>query len=367
MQISRRAALTGAGAAIVCTPLLARAPAPIASATRWPTVQALLDKYVADRRYAGVAAALSYGGGPVSFLSAGTLAFESKTPVTPDSLFRLYSITKPVTGIAAMALVEDGRIALDQPVGEVLHELANMTVAIDPKKGLESRPAAHPMTMRQLITHTSGMSNWQPFLGDNPISVAFRERGLTPGSYGRRRQIAGRAPQVQGLRALVEGIAEIPLIAEPGTAWNYSIGLDVMGAVIERVTGQGLEAFMRDRLFLPLEMASTSFMIAPSDAVRMTTLYDLTEGRLGVVAEGPTSESLRPPTLPAGGGGLVSSARDLVRFAAMLLGKGEYEGTRILKRESDFGFVKHPSARCALRANRRLRCGSLRRDARGSQ
>lgn len=334
MLITRRRALAGAGAAFVCHTLFADALAANPATTRWAGVQSLLDKYVADRRYAGVAAALSYGGAPVSFLTAGTLAFDSKVAITPDSLFRIYSLTKPVTGIAAMLLVEDGRIALDQPVGEVLPEMHHMTVAIDPKTSLKSRPAARPMTMRQLITHTSGMSNWQPFLGNNPLSVAYRERGLTPGSYGARQQILGRASPVRGLQALIEGVADVPLIAEPGTAWNYSIGFDVMGAVIERVTGRGLDVFMRERLFKPLGMNSTGFTIAPSDVGRMTTLYDRRNGQLGIVDEGPTSVWLQQPTLLAGGGGLVSSVWDLIRFAGMLLGKGEFEGKQVMKRET---------------------------------
>lgn len=334
MLITRRSAVAGAGAAFVWHPLFAEAFAAAATTNQWGGVQSLLDKYVAYRRYAGVAAALSYGGAPVAFLTAGTLAFDSRVRITPDSLFRIYSLTKPVTGIAAMLLVEDGRIALDQPVGEVLPELQLMRVAVDPKRSLQSRPATRQMTMRQLITHTSGMSNWQPFLGNNPISVAYRERGLTPGSYGARQQIPGRAPQVRGLQALVEGVAGIPLIAEPGTAWNYSIGFDVMGAVIERVTGRGFDAFMSERLFEPLGMGSTGFTIGPSDALRMTTLYDRRDGRLGIVDKGPTSVWLQPSTLLAGGGGLVSSARDLIRFAGMLLGKGELDGKRVMKHET---------------------------------
>ena len=165
MELGRREILVGAAATVMGAPLAAAAQA---RPSQWPGVRSLLNRYVAERQYAGVAAALSYHGAPISFLSAGTLAFDSPVGITPDSLFRLYSLTKAVTGMAAMLLVEDGTIALDQPAADILPELRRMQVAIDPAAGLRSRPAARPMTMRQLITHTSGLSSWQPFLARIP-------------------------------------------------------------------------------------------------------------------------------------------------------------------------------------------------------
>ena len=176
--------------------------------------------------------------------------------------------------------------------------------------------------------------NWQPFLGDAPISRAYRERGLTPGSYGARRDRSGYGAQVVGLDALVRRLAEVPLIAEPGTAWNYSIGLDLMGAVIERVTGAGFDAFLRERLFEPLGMRSTGFQVAARDADRLTTLYESGEQGAIAIDEGPSSVWLHPSTLLAGGGGLVSTARDFIRFAAMLRGEGEHEGRRVMRPET---------------------------------
>jgi CubicO group peptidase (beta-lactamase class C family) len=302
-------------------------------AHEWPAVQAFLDRCVAERRYAGVAAALSYGDSALAFPTAGTLAFDSAIPIDRNSIFRLYSITKPVTGVAAMLLVEDGSIALDQPVAEVLPELRNMRVAIDPARSLDSRPAAQAITMRQLITHTSGLSNWQPMLGDAPIPRTYRALGLTPGNFIDTPR-EGYGPQVRGLNALIERLPEVPLIAEPGTAWNYSMGLDVMGAVIERASGMGFDAFLRRRLFDPLDMRSTGFQVAARDAARLTTLY----GRVGeetvALDRGADSLWLQPPTLLAGGGGLASTARDFARLAAMLLGEGTLDGVRVMRAET---------------------------------
>ena len=319
-----------AAAAVVASPAFAVS----LRARPWPKVQALLDSYVAGKTFAGVATAIVHGSAPPSFVVAGTLAYDSRVLADADSLFRLYSVTKPVTGIAAMLLIEDGRIALDQPVAEVLPELAAMRVATDPDHGLESRPAVRQMTMRHLLTHTSGLSNWQPIVGDLPITRAYRERGITPGSFVRTLGETWHTDQVDGLSAMIARLAEVPLIAEPGTKWHYSMGLDVMGAVIERVTRMSLDDFMRQRVLAPLSMRSTGFQVAARDARRLTTLY--AHGPSGAVAVDAAGDSiwLKPPRLTAGGGGLVSSARDLVRFGQMLTNAGQFEGRRVMKLET---------------------------------
>lgn len=310
---------------------IARAARP---SKRWPAVQALIDQMIAERKFAGVATALCSGNARPEFVVAGTLAYGSPVPIDRDSLFRLYSVTKQVTGIAAMLLVEDGRITLDQPVAEVLPELRNMRVATDPERSLDARPASRPITMRQLLTHTSGLSNWQPTVGDTPIARAYRERGMTPGSYVRQPGEDGYAEQVDGLAALIARLPEVPLIAEPGTAWHYSMGLDVMGAVIERVTGVSLDAFMQQRLFVPLGMQSTGFQVAAKDARRLTTLYGNSPEGPVAIDLGTSSIWLKPPRLAAGGGGLVSSPGDLIRFGRMVVNGGSLDGVRVMKAET---------------------------------
>ena len=324
-QMNRREFVAAASASIA---LPARSVA--ARAEAWPAIRALLDSYVADKTFAGVATAVAVEGGRPGFVVAGTLAYGAASRIDTDSLFRLYSVTKPMTGIAAMLLIEDGTIALDQPVADILPELRSLRVAIDPDRGLESRPAVRQMTIRHLLTHTSGLSNWQPVLGDPPITRAYRERGITPGSFIRQPGETWYTEQVGSLAAMIARMAEVPLIAEPGTKWHYSMGLDVMGAVIERVSVMSLDSFMRKRIFIPLGMQSTGFQVAPRDARRLTTLY--ANGLRGPVPvdRGNDSVWLKPPRLVAGGGGLVSSARDLIRFGRMMVSAGEFGGRRVV-------------------------------------
>ncbi len=324
------------GSALAFSAVTQLDPGAVAAAAKqhWPSVQALLDKYVREKQYAGIAVALSYNGSPLAFPSAGTLAYDSAVGINRHSLFRIYSVTKPVTGIAAMMLVEDGTISLDQPVADVLPELRAMRVATEPANSLASTPTVRPMTMRQLLTHTSGLSNWQPTLGDTPIAKAYRERGITPGSFIHQPGETWYHKQVVGLDAMIARMAEVPLIAEPGTAWNYSMGLDVMGAVIERVSGMPLDRFMEQRIFQPLGMRSTGFQVRTRDAKRLTTLYGSAPEGPHVIDDGTQSHWLKPPTLLAGGGGLVSSAHDFIRFAQMLLNEGTRDGVRVMKTET---------------------------------
>ena len=300
----------------------------------WSAVQRLIDGYVADGKLAGAALALSYGGGPPAFPAAGRIALDSPVPFDADSLCRIYSMTKPVTGAAALALVEDGKLALDQPVADVIPEWRTPRVAVDLRKGLESRPAGQTMTMRHLMTHTSGLGYWTPLSGPDALSAAYRERGITPGNYGTRLSRPGYGPQAKDLADMGRRAADLPLAHEPGTAWRYSIGLDVMGLVIERVTGKGFDAFLRERLLDPLDMASTGFQVRPGDAARLTTNYTVTPSGLQPTDAAATSAWLRPPTLPAGGAGLISTARDFSRFGAMLLGDGAVGAARVLKPET---------------------------------
>lgn len=301
---------------------------------QWPRVSTLLNQYVATERYAGIAAAISWSQSNPSFLHAGSLAFGSPEQVTSDSIFRLYSVTKVFTAVLTLILVEDGLLRLDQPISDFLPEFGRMTVAIDPSQSLAARPAIQQITITHLLTHTSGLSNWQPFLGDNPISVAYRAGGLTPGCIGIHKLRPGYGEQVRGLDDLVASLSRLPLIAEPGTEWNYSIGFDVLGALIERATGMRFAQVMETRILAPLDMRSTGFQVPLSDANRLTTLYGETDAGREVIDGGHTSDFLSPPTLVAGGGGLVSTARDLSRFAVALLEEGHLEGGRIAKAET---------------------------------
>jgi CubicO group peptidase (beta-lactamase class C family) len=243
-------------------------------------------------------------------------------------------MTKPVTGIAAMLLIEAGKLRLDQPVTDILPELRGLQVAIDPAAGLDARPATQAMTMRHLLTHTSGLAYWTPGTATDALAKAYRERGVTPGNYGARLTRPGFGPQAAGLEDMVKRLASLPLAADPGTTWRYAIGLDVMGLIIERASGQSLEAFFRERIFAPLKMASTGFQVPAGAAARLTTNYDVTPN--GIVPGDARASSvwLAPAPLPAGGGGLVSTAHDFARFSRMLTGDGALDGVRVLKADA---------------------------------
>jgi CubicO group peptidase (beta-lactamase class C family) len=190
------------------------------------------------------------------------------------------------------------------------------------------------MTMRHLLTHTSGLGYWTPVTATDAITTAYRTRGVTPGNYGARLNRPGFGPQAASLDEMVKRMGELPLFAEPGTAYRYSMGLDVMGLVIERVSGKPLDAFYRERIFAPLKMASSGLQVPASAAPRLTTNYDVTPDGLMPNDPRETSVWLKPPTLAAGGGGLVSTAADYVRFIRMLFGGGALDGVRVLKPET---------------------------------
>jgi CubicO group peptidase (beta-lactamase class C family) len=303
------------------------------AAGRWSRVQDVLDAHVRRRAIAGAVAALSYGDGPVTYLTAGGIALDSDRRADENSIYRMYSTTKVVTGIAAMRLIQDGKLRLDQPVAELIPEFKSLRVAIDAKKSLESRPARTTMTMRHLLTHTSGLAYWIPAAGSDLLPTVYRERGITPGDYGIRGVRPGYGPQVKTLSEMLARLAELPLLADPGTVYQYSVGYDVMGLIIERVSGTSLEAYFREHIFEPLKMTSSGFQVPTNQAARLTTNYEASADGLTPVDVGESSVWLRPPSLVAGGGGLVSTARDFARFTGMLLGQGTFDGVQVLRND----------------------------------
>src|SRR5215207_8999748 len=232
-------ALAGAGLPLLC-PLRGFSQTSPPPVRRWAAVQKVMDEYVQAGKIAGAVAALSYDGALV-YRTAGRIALDSDVAADENSIYRMYSTTKVVTGIAAFRLIQDGKLRLDQPVADVIPEWKSLRVAIDPQKSLESRPARTTMTMRHLLTHTSGLSYWIPAAGSGLLPTVYRERGITPGdSYYGIQARPGYGPQVTSLTEMIARLAELPLAADPGTAYQYSIGYDVVGLIIERVSGKSL-------------------------------------------------------------------------------------------------------------------------------
>ncbi len=297
--------------------------------SKYPVIQGKIDAYLAERKAAGIVASIGRDLMAPDILSGGTLAFGNTVPVDMDSLFRVYSMTKPVTGMAAMILIGEGKMKLDQPISDFLPEFKNMTVLLDGTKSLDAVPAKNAITVRHLLTHTAGLG--YSIITKGPLLKAYMENGITPGVVSRFPipGFEGGAP-TPDLKTFAERLAKLPLIAEPGTKWSYSIGLDLMGRVIEVVSGMDFEAFLKARIFGPLKMNSSFFQVPSSEVPRFTTNYGVAGGTLLPIDPAANSIYLDKPAFAFGGAGMVCSARDYDQFLKMLLGGGSLDGVKIM-------------------------------------
>jgi CubicO group peptidase (beta-lactamase class C family) len=252
-------------------------------------------------------------------------------PMRVDSIFRIYSMTKPVVSVVAMQLVEEGRIRLDDPVAQIIPELKDLRVGVEKDGRLEIVPAQREMTIRDLLRHTSGFT--YGVFGKGMVKDLYKKNDIDSADLTNAE--------------LVQRIAKVPLMYEPGTTWEYGRSTDVLGHLIERVAGQPLDAVLEARVFKPLKMADTGFWVPLAKLDRVAEAFD--KDPEGAAAYRLLQVRYKPSYL-AGGQGLVSTARDYLRFAQMLLNGGELEGTRILKKESlaemtrnQLGAIKGPS------------------------
>ena len=327
------ALLTGAGIAQTASvPLPAPAAAP-ATASPLPATQALYDSYVATNKMPGIVGAFGAGNVPTMFVSAGKIATDANAaPAGPDSLWRVYSMTKPITAMAAMILIEEGKMKLDEPVSDFLPAFKNMRVQLD-ENTIESRPAVRPITIRNLLTHTAGLG--YNIVTKGPLLQLYIDKGITPGQVNAAMEVDARKTRPTSLQEFANRVASVPLIADPGTKWSYSIGLDLMGAVIEKASGMRFDAFVEQRIFDPLKMKSSYWSVPASEVGRLSTNYAFLPGdKLFAIDPAATSVYLSPPSFPYGGAGLVMSARDYDRFLHMLQNEGELDGVRIMKPET---------------------------------
>ncbi|MGN6374484.1 MAG: serine hydrolase domain-containing protein [Sphingomonas sp.] len=289
-------------------------------------LQSVLDDYVSSGRIPGVVAAVGRGDAPPAFIAAGHIADGADAPAAgPDSLWRVYSMTKPITAMAAMKLIEQGKLQLDEPISDVIPAFKNMRVLVAPATSLASRPASRPITVRELLTHTSGLA--YEFLGTGPVLQEYKRLGL----FGGRVAPVANAGQPATLEQFADRAARVPLLAEPGTEWHYSIGLDVLGRVIEVAAGMPFDRFVQQNILDPLGMSSTFWTVPHADAARLASAYYWKGDERLPFETGATSMWLDPPQVPYGGSGLVSSARDYDRFLQMLANGGSVGGVRVLK------------------------------------
>jgi CubicO group peptidase (beta-lactamase class C family) len=326
--LTRRQWLGGAAALGASAALPAWAQSPQA----WPNVTRLLGSYVETRKVANMVATLGFGQADPLVIAAGVDSFAAPRRSDLDSIYRIYSMTKPVTAMAVMALIDEGKLGLDQPLHEILPKFRTMQVQKvydGPISADNLEPAARPITIRQMLTHTAGLG--YGIVQSGPIAEAFRARGVVPGLVTRLQVLpVFRGTPVRGLETFADRVAELPLVYQPGTRWSYSIGFELLGRVIEVVSGQPFDRFLQDRFFDPLGMRDTHFQVPRDKAERMTTSYLLAGRNLVPIDLGADSIYLEDPPLPFGGAGLASTPRDYDRFLEMLLGYGEFEGRPIM-------------------------------------
>ena len=284
------------------------------SVDRLTRLEQFVDTEVERNRIPGALTVIARDGKVVHTHIAGYQDVESRTPLKEDTIFRIYSMTKPVIGVAVMLLVEDGKIKLSDPVSDYVPELAELVVYLRGEGGdIETAPA-EPMIVQHLLTHTSGFSF--------PAGDTGLHR-LLQASYQRSHEFGN-------LKEFVRHQAEFPLLFHPGARYEYGPSFDVLGHLIEVVTNQPLGRFLSERIFDRLAMVDTGFFVPADKVDRFASSYNVTDEGLELIETGQDSYMLNPNIVPRGGGGLASTAADYMRFAQMLLNEGELDGVRIL-------------------------------------
>jgi CubicO group peptidase (beta-lactamase class C family) len=289
-------------------------------------LRAVMAGYVERGEVPGLVAALSRRG-EVHVDAIGSRTLAGGDPVARDTLFRIASMTKPMVAVAAMILVQECKIRLDEPVDRLLPELANRRVLKRLDSPLDDTvPARRPIMVRDLLTFTLGMGIVMTPPGTYPIQRAIDEKGLGQGPP----RPSMMPPPDEWMRRL----GTLPLMHQPGEKWMYHTGSDVLGVLIARASGQPLEQFMRERIFEPLDMKDTAFSVPENKIDRLADCYwnNAQTGKLELYDAARGGEWSRPPKFPSGGAGLVSTVDDVLAFGRMMLGRGKYSGGRILSR-----------------------------------
>ena len=262
--------------------------------------------------------------GEVAHLGPRGLAdVERGTPVAEDTIWRIYSMTKPITSIAFMMLVEEGLVALDDPVHRYIPEWRNLGVFAGGthRTGFQTTKPDRPMLIVDLLRHTSG------------LTYGFQLRTNVDAAY--RAAKIGEIEKAGTLDSFIETLGKLPLEFSPGEKWNYSVATDVLGYLVEKIGGEQFESFLKRRIFDPLEMTDTAFQVQPDQAHRFASCYQPTrDGGIALQDDAATSAYLEPPGFVSGGGGLVSTAGDYMKFALALANGGTANGYRLIGRKT---------------------------------
>ena len=285
------------------------------SAERLERIRPMLQGYVDKENLPGFLTVVARHGKIVHFETVGMRDIENKKPIAADTIFRIYSMSKPITSVAAMMLYEGGHFQLDTPVSKFIPEFANLKVYN--KDQTEILDAKKEITVKQLLMHTAGFTyGW----GNKPVDERYKELKMSGSSAT--------------LADMAKTLSDIPLVHEPGERWTYGVSTDVLGYLVEVVSGMPFETFLQTRIFGPLGMIDTAFSVPLEKRDRFAALYSATKDK-GLERVGKKADADGEFTFfPSGGGGLVSTAADYMRFSQMLLNGGELEGVRILATET---------------------------------
>ena len=284
---------------------------------RLDRVTAAMQDYVDDGLLAGVVTMAARDNKIVHFESVGYRDLEAQAPMTNDAIFRIYSMSKPITGVALMVLYEEGKFRLADPVEMYLPELKDIQVYAgeDENGNMITEPQNHKMTIRELMSHTGGLT--YGIFAQSPVDAAYVEAALLDTG--------------DTLADFTSKLGEIPLKHQPGSTWEYSVSVDVQGYLVEKLAGQSFGAFLEERIFDPLGMTDTDFHVPQEKVSRFAQVYSYDDsGELQAAEIFDGANFLEDPVFESGGGGLVSTAMDYMRFSQMLLNGGELDGVRIL-------------------------------------
>lgn len=276
----------------------------------------LQNRYLTPKKIAG-AITLVARRNKVAYLSTlGMMDYERGKPMTEDTIFRIYSMTKPITSVALMMLCEQGYFQLGDRVSKFIPEWKDLQVYVSGEyPNFVTRPPEREMTIRDLLTHTSGLSSGMPGQAGTKVAAAYQQLKIREGT----------------LKDMVQKVARLPLEFSPGTKWNYGISTDVCGYLVEVISDMRFDEYLRTQIFEPLGMVDTAFYVPPEKAHRLAANYTRDASKkLQLVDDPAQSPYLKPPTFLSGAGGLVSTVADYYRFCQMLLNRGELDGVRIL-------------------------------------
>lgn len=286
-------------------------------------LEAAMSNEVALGHVKGIATRLVQHGEVISDMQAGVRRVADSAPITDDTIYRIYSMSKPVTGVALMMLYEEGAFTLDDPVTKFVPEFANLKVltGVDESGAPILADPSHVPTLREVMTHTAGFA--YGLVGDDIANTAFRQERILAST---------------NLDMFINKVADVPLLFQPGTAWSYSAAVDVQGYIVQKISGMRFGEFLQARLFTPLGMTDTGFYVPAEDIDRFSEIYAYApeQPELGLLAYNEPWVQFRRETvgMESGGGGLVATMDDYTRFCQMLLNDGELDGVRILKPET---------------------------------